>query len=283
MRLSGRYLQMLHYDRMSTPSIRAISSRDNPQYKQLRQIASSAQARKKNNQTLLDGIHLCEAWLRHKGSPLCCVVSESAQTHAEVKAILDTCISLACPVLLLSDPLFSPLSQVDNGIDLLFLIKTPQASVHPDLRGAAVLLDGVQDPGNLGSILRTAAAAGIPRVYCGASTVSAWSPKVLRAGMGAHFVLDVAENINLPALVAAAKVPVFATSSHTPYSLYEQDLKMPCGWLFGNEGRGVSEVLLDLCTRRLAIPQQTAVESLNVAASAAICLFEQRRQQSRAI
>ena len=280
---SGPCLQMLLPDRMSTPTIRAIRSRDNPQYTQLRQIASSAQARKKNNQTLLDGVHLCEAWLDHKGSPLYCVVSESAQSHAEVKAILDTCMSLGCTVLLLPDSLFAPLSQVENGIDLLFLIETPQASHHPDLSGAAVLLDGVQDPGNLGSILRTAAAAGIPRVVCGTNTVSAWSPKVLRAGMGAHFVLDVAENINLPALIAAAKVPVFATSSHTPYSLYEQDLKMPCAWLFGNEGRGVSESLLDLCTRRLAIPQETAVESLNVAASAAICLFEQRRQQGLVI
>ena len=272
-------MQKLYSDRMSTSSIRTISSRDNAQYKQLRQIASSAQARKKNNQTLLDGIHLCEAWLEHKGSPQCCVVSESAQIHAEVKAILDTCMALGCTVLLLPDPLFAPLSQVEHGIDLLFLIETPQASGHPDLSGAAVLLDGVQDPGNLGSILRTASAAGIPRVYCGTGTVLAWSPKVLRAGMGAHFAIEIFENIDLPALITAAKVPVFATSSHTPFSLYEQDLRMPCAWLFGNEGRGVSESLLERCTRRLSIPQNTAVESLNVAASAAICLFEQHRQQ----
>ena len=264
---------------MSIPSIRPISSRDNAQYKQLRQIASSAQARKKARQTLLDGIHLCQAWLAHKGSPLCCVVSESSHTDAEVKTILNACISLGCTVLLLPDTLFSPLSQVEHGVGLLFLIETPQAIGHPELHGAAVLLDGVQDPGNLGSILRTAAAAGIPRVYCGAGTVLAWSPKVLRAGMGAHFAIDILENVNLPALIVSAKVPVFATSSHTNFSLYEQDLRMPCAWLFGNEGRGVSESLLELCARRLSIPQHSAVESLNVAASAAICLFEQHRQQ----
>jgi TrmH family RNA methyltransferase len=98
--------------------------------------------------------------------------------------------------------------------------------------------------------------------------------------MGAHFVLDVVENVDLHALITTARVPVFATSSHTPFSLYAQDLTMPCAWLFGNEGHGVSESLLDLCTRRLSIPQNPSVESLNVAASAAICLFEQRRQQS---
>ena len=264
---------------MSSPAIRPISSRANAQYKQLRQIASSAQARKKAGQTLLDGIHLCQAWLEHKGSPLCCVVSESSHADAEVKTILNTCLSLGCPVLLLPDALFAPLSQVEHGVGLLFLIETPQAFDHPELNGAAVLLDGVQDPGNLGSILRTAAAAGIPRVYCGTGTVLAWSPKVLRAGMGAHFAIDIFENIDLPALIAEAKVSVFATSSHTPFSLYEQDLRMPCAWLFGNEGRGVSEPLLERCTRRLSIPQNTNVESLNVAASAAICLFEQHRQQ----
>ena len=264
---------------MSSPAIRPISSRDNAQYKQLRQIASSAQARKKAGQTLLDGIHLCQAWLEHKGSPLSCVVSESSHADAEVKTILNTCLSLGCPVLLLPDALFAPLSQVEHGIGLLFLIETPHVFDPPELDGAAVLLDGVQDPGNLGSILRTAAAAGIPRVYCGAGPVLAWSPKVLRAGMGAHVAIEIFENIHLPGLIAETKVPVFATSSHTPFSLYEQDLRMPCAWLFGNEGRGVAESLLALCTRRLSIPQNMAVESLNVAASAAICLFEQHRQQ----
>lgn len=265
---------------MSIPAIRTISSRDNAQYKQLRQIASSAQARKKVRQTLLDGIHLCQAWLEHKGSPLNCVVSESSHTDPEVKAILNDCVALGCAVLLLPDTLFAPLSQVEHGVGLLFLIETPQVFDHPALDGAAVLLDGVQDPGNLGSILRTAAAAGIPRVYCGTGTVLAWSPKVLRAGMGAHFAMEIFENINLSALIAAAKVPVFATSSHTRFSLYELDLRMSCAWLFGNEGRGVSESLLELCTQRLSIPQHPAVESLNVAASAAICLFEQHRQQA---
>lgn len=267
---------------MSIYATRTISSRDNPQYKHLRQIASSAQARKKSRQTLLDGIHLCRAWLEHKGSPVYCVVSESACTHPEVSNILDTCMSLKCAVLRLPDTLFSPLSQVENGVGLLFLIETPQAFDKAQLNDSAVLLDGVQDPGNLGSILRTAAAAGIPRVYCGVGTVSAWSPKVLRAGMGAHFAIEIFENIHLPALIAAANIPVFATSSHTPFSLYEQDLRMPCAWLFGNEGQGVSESLLELCTLRLSIPQHSAVESLNVAASAAICLFEQCRQRGSA-
>jgi len=262
--------------------IRTISSRENAQYKLLRQLASSAPARKKAGQTLLDGIHLCAAWLQHRGAPQMCIVSESAQAHAEVISILDACQSLSVSVLLMPDALFAPLSQVENGIGLLFVVETPTASGEPVLHDAALLLDGVQDPGNLGSILRTAAAAGIVQVYCGSSTVNAWSPKVLRAGMGAHFALDIAENIDLHSLIESASVPVLATSSHAEVSLYDLDLRLPCAWLFGNEGRGVSEILLALCSQRLSIPQRSAVESLNVAASAAICLFEQVRQQGKA-
>ena len=263
-------------------SIRTISSRENAQYKSLRQLASSALARKKSAQTVLDGIHLCSAWLQHRGAPVTCVVSESAQTQSEVAAIVEASLSLGAPVLRMPDALFAPLSQVENGVGLLFVIDTPKTSASAELTSAAVLLDGVQDPGNLGSILRTAAAAGISRVYCGSSTVLAWSPKVLRAGMGAHFVLDIAEHVDLHALISAACVPVLATSSHADVSLYDMDLRKPCAWLFGNEGRGVSDTLLALCTHRLSIPQRSTIESLNVAASAAVCLFEQVRQQGTA-
>lgn len=260
-------------------AVRLIRSRDNAQYKSLRLLATRAQARRKSAQTLLDGIHLCEAWLQHRGAPLSCVISERAQRHPEVVPLIDACDALGAPVIMLPDTLFAPLSQVEHGVGLLFVIETPSLAKPPALQTAAVLLEGVQDPGNLGSILRTAAAAGIPRVYCGIGTVFAWSPKVLRAGMGAHFVLEIAENVDLPALIASASVPVLATSSHAERSLYDLDLRPACAWLFGNEGRGVSDDLLELCTQRLSIPQQASVESLNVTASAAICLFEQRRQQ----
>lgn len=260
-------------------SLRSIQSRDNAQYKALRQLASNAQARKKSGRTLLEGIHLCDAWLQHRGAPLTCVVSDSAQTHPEVVTVIDACRSLQVPILLLPDALFSSLSQVDHGIGLLFVIDTPVSSAPELLAGAAVLLDGVQDPGNLGSILRTTAAAGIRLVCCGPGTVLAWSPKVLRAGMGAHFVLDIRENIDLQALVASATVPVFATGTQGATSLHAMDLRSPCAWLFGNEGRGIASSLLKRCTQQVYIPQQSTVESLNVAASAAICLFEQVRQQ----
>lgn len=259
-------------------SLQFITSRDNPQYKQLRQLATSAQARRKAGRTLLDGVHLCEAWLQHRGLPALCVAGEGARGNPEVAAVIERSGG-ACIVL--PDALFAPLSQVEHGIALLFVVDTPVSDAQATTRldTTAVLLDGLQDPGNLGSILRTAAAAGVPRVYCGQGGVAAWSPKVLRAGMGAHFVLDIVEDVDLAALMRNARVPVLATSLQADASLYDADLAAPAAWLFGQEGRGVSSDLLALATRRLIIPQQPQVESLNVAASVAICLFEQRRQQ----
>ena len=281
-------------------SLRSIQSRDNAQYKQLRQWASSAQARRKSGMTLLDGVHLCEAWLQHRGVPDLCVVAESALSHPEVAALVARCESNtnsnaksnsntnsyagAAECVLLPDALFTPLGQVEHGVGILFAVKVPDAAssghASPSLQSAALLLDSVQDPGNLGTILRTAAAAGIQEIYCGPGTAAAWSPKVLRAGMGAHFVLEITEDVDLVQLIQQASVPVYATQLDAAKTIYTADLRAPSAWLFGHEGQGVSEQLLALATERLTIPQSSQVESLNVAASVAICLFEQRRQQA---
>jgi RNA methyltransferase, TrmH family len=259
-------------------SLKAISSRDNPLYKELKHLATSSQARRRAQRTLLDGVHLCSAYLEQCGLPALCVVGESARSHPEVSALLARSAQAQCIVL--PDALYHALSQVEHGVDLLFVIDTPPAHPPGVLSGNAVLLDNLQDPGNLGSILRSAAAAGIASVYCSPGTVFAWSPKVLRAGMGAHFGLEIHEHVDLLALLEAASVPVLATSSHARTRLYDIDLRRPVAWLFGHEGQGVSEQLLALASHQVAIPHLGEMESLNVAASAAICLFEQVRQKT---
>ena len=259
-------------------SSKAVTSRDNPQYKQLRQLATSAQARRKQGKTLLDGVHLCDAWLQHRGAPELCVFADGALSHSEVSVIVGRCKDMGVDCLQLPDALYSSLSQVEHGVALLFVVPVPLAKAVTAIEVSTILLDGLQDPGNLGSILRSAAAAGIRQVICGEGTVAAWSPKVLRAGMGAHFVLDIIEQADLGSWMAAATVPVYATSSHASATIYETSLAAPCAWLFGHEGSGVSAELLGRVTKALAIPQQSGVESMNVAAAAAVCLFEQRRQ-----
>lgn len=260
--------------------MKSITSRDNPLYKELKLLASSSQARRKAGRTLLDGVHLCEVYLDQVGPPALCVASESARQLQEVDVLLRGCDSRRVQCILLPDALYQALSQVENGVGVLFVVDTPKVEMPSRLDRSAVLLDNLQDPGNMGSILRSAAAAGIEHVFCSKGTVFAWSPKVLRAGMGAHFLLNIFESADLQALLADARVPVLATSSHASHRVFDIDLNRPVAWLFGHEGQGVSAELLACATHQVAIPHLGKVESLNVAASAAICFFEQVRQKS---
>ena len=261
--------------------MKTISSRDNAFYKDLKQLATSSQARRKAGRTLLDGVHLCQAWLELSGMPEHCVVAEGALANPEVQDIVRRVEGGRAPVTALPDALFNAVSQVEHGVHLLFVVATPQPRRPAALDAAAVLLDGVQDPGNVGSILRSAGAAGIKQVYCSPGTAFCWSPKVLRAAMGAHFILDIFENVELAPLVQTAQVPVLATTGYASEQLWDVDLRQPVALLQVHEGQGVSDDLLRLATRRDAIPHAGKVESLNVAACAAVCFFETARQQRR--
>jgi RNA methyltransferase, TrmH family len=238
---------------------------------------------------LLDGVHLCQSYLQRANgkasalSPLAyCVFAESSLAHAEVSDIVARCESNGVQCISLPDALYQALSQVEHGVGILFVVETPVVELPAALNRSAVVLDHLQDPGNLGSILRSAAAAGITHVYCSEGTVAAWSPKVLRAGMGAHFMLEIVENVDLTSALSTATIPILATSSHTTQTIYQADLNQEIIWLFGHEGQGVDAALMALASATVTIPQRPEIESLNVAASAAICFFEQVRQQLKA-
>lgn len=260
--------------------MKQITSRENSLYKELKLLATSSQVRRKAGRTLLDGVHLCEAYQQHLGAPELCIVSDAALNDREVSKLLELCESQHIQCISLPANLYQAISQVEHGVGIMFLVNTPSPVLPENISENSVALDGLQDPGNLGSILRSAAAAGIKNVFCSSGTVFAWSPKVMRAGMGAHFLLNIFENIDLEVVLKNASIPVLSTSSHTKTTIYQADLAQPLIWLFGHEGQGVSDSLMALADMTVTIPQQAAIESLNVAASAAICFFEQVRQQS---
>lgn len=256
-----------------------ITSKDNAFFKHLKQLAHSSQQRRRAGNALLEGIHLADAHLDACGQPLHCVVSESALDSAGVQDVLARVDSerLIC----LPEALFHGLSTVVNGIDLLFVVTVPTGRLPEHQSTDCVILDAVQDAGNVGSILRSAAAAGIPDVYCTAGTALCWSAKVLRAGMGAHFLLNIVEHCTFEGLAPRLSGQILATTSHADQTIYQQDLTQPVAWIFGNEGAGVSEPWMSVVTHPVKIPQPGGMESLNVAASAAVCLFEAVRQRSR--
>lgn len=256
--------------------MKRIVSRDNPGYRDLLRLAGSARERRRQGASLIEGVHLCEAWFERHGSPRQAVVSEAGARHPEVRALL---ARLAQEPVLLADGLFTALSAVEHGVGLAFVIETPRPALPERIDDDCVYLDRLQDPGNVGTLLRTCAAVGVGRVVTAPGTAWCWSPKVLRAGMGAHFHLEVHESVEWEAFVARLRVPVFAASADGARTLFALDLRAPCAWVFGQEGEGLSARLLEAASLRVAIPQSAAVESLNVGVAAAVCLYEQLRQR----
>ncbi|MGH7217997.1 MAG: TrmH family RNA methyltransferase [Candidatus Microsaccharimonas sp.] len=256
-----------------------ITSAHNQLFKRFKQLATQAKARRADGQTIFEGVHVCESYLNSGQQPRYCIVSDSAQQDPEVTKLIFR-LDDHTPIVNLADSLFHSMSSVEQGVGVAFVVAIPEPIDTPALAGDALLIDAVQDPGNLGALLRTAAAAGVKDVYLSEGSASAWAPKTIRAGMGAHMGMNIYERVQLNELVKSASVPVRATSLQATESLYQKDLTVPTAWIMGNEGAGVSDELIALCgDNAVSIPQDEAVESLNVAAAAAVCLFEQRRQR----
>jgi len=253
-----------------------IASEDNPRFKALRRLLELSRERKRQGMSLLDGIHLVAAYRDHIGLPEQIVVSASGLENPEIRTLLEALEPLR--PLVLSDALFRQLSTVETPTGVLAAIKTPRAHAVPADLDACAMLEDIQDPGNLGSILRTAAAAGFKHVFLSKGSVHAWSPRVLRAGMGAHFVLQIHEQSDLPAVARAFGGKVIAVSQRATKSVFDVDLTGSVALMFGNEGAGLSRTLIDIAHESVAIPMPGRVESLNVAAAAAVCLLERVRQ-----
>ena len=263
---------------MPNANLKLIRSRDNPRFKALRQLATSTRERRKAGLALLDGMHLIAAYRASGGVPQQLILSESGAANMEAARLAGGVAGES--VLLLGDSLFNEIAQVATPTGIVALIRTPQAGPLPAKLGDCVMLENIQDAGNLGSILRSTAAAGISTVLLSRGCAFAWSPKVLRAGMGAHFSLDIHDNADLQEAASRLSGRLICANSHAELSLYQTDLRGPLAWAFGNEGSGLSTELSAAATAQARIPMPGGAESLNVAAAAAICLFEQVRQRN---
>lgn len=246
-----------------------ITSRDNPLVKSIRRLAQDSSAYRKAGQFWLEGDHLCRAAVQRGVRPLQIILTESFwhEQGAEWAPHRDQLI-------VMPDALFATLSGLESPARMGFVVAwSDQAAVLPD--APTVILDRLQDAGNVGAILRCASAFGYRQVLAIKGTAALWSPKVLRAGMGAHFGLHLVESASVTD-VAALTVPVLTTSSHDGSFLHELlkngQLQPQCAWLFGHEGQGVSETLMSRAHQMVRIAQPGGEESLNVATAAAICL-----------
>lgn len=251
-------------------------SAENARFKALLKLAHSSRERRRSGLSLLDGMHLVCAYRDCIGLPEQIAVSVTASERQDIQELLLTLQSQE--VLLLTDELFGALSTVETPTGIVAAVKTPRPSVIPRQIECCVMLEDIQDPGNLGSILRSTAGAGIKQIFLSKGTVHAWSPRVLRAGMGAHFMLQIYEQTDLLALTRSFGGKVIATGQHAKKAIFNVDLAGRVALVFGNEGAGLSQALVDAADEIVAVPMPGKIESLNVAATAAICLFERVRQ-----
>lgn len=267
--------------------MKTIVSRDNPTLKSLRALLTDARKQRASGRAVLEGPHLLAAALDHEVRPDLVVVCEGARTNVEVTGLLARVGKVE--TLCVPDPLFRSLSELAAPVGILARIAVPLKAADPAgavpsaptfmPTGDCLLLDAVQDAGNVGTLLRTAAAAGVRDVLLGPGCAGPWTPRVLRAAQGAHFGLRIREQVDLAAFLDEYAGTAVAAVAHDGRPLYALDFAGPTAWLFGNEGAGLSPGLVALAQRRATIPLAPGCESLNVAAAAAVCLFEMRRQR----
>lgn len=252
-----------------------LESRDNPKIKHLRGLIEQNTYRKKQGQTVLEGTHLALAWLEKDRMIKSIFTTEHALEHPDFEEIFSQYTGI---VFVLSESLYKDISTLGTTLPCLAVVDLPSSAQALNFTEDTLILENVQDPGNVGTLLRSAAAAGIEQIVCTKGSASLWSPRVLRAGMGAHFSLFTYENVELEDILTQFKIPVYVTSSHEAESLYSKNFRKQCVWILGNEGQGVSDFALKHA-EAVSIPQPGGQESLNVAVAGSICFFEMVRQR----
>lgn len=253
-----------------------VTSRDNPLLAKLRKLVQQPTAYRKLGEYWLEGDHLCEAAIARGVRPDWAVITDEAWAQPRWAALARQ----AQRVVRVPAALFATVSAVESPVGLGFLL-AHRAAERPLANADTVVLDRLQDAGNVGTILRSAAAFGVRQVLALKGTAALWSPKVLRAGMGAHFSLRLVEQV-APDALGALGVPLVATSSHAERAVCDVALPTPCAWLLGHEGQGVASELLARCAVTVSIPQPGGEESLNVGVAASVCLYEAMRQRRTA-
>ena len=255
-----------------------ITSRNNPRLSEAGDLVSSSRDRRKSGRCVLEGEHLIGVYLDRVGVPETLIVVDDRHDDPRFRAL----IARVPPhdVLVVSAAIFGEISTLPPAVGALAVIVTP-AQALPDAGRFHLLVEDVQDPGNVGAMLRTAAAAGVEQVLLSKHCAFAWSPKVLRAGQGAHFLTTIVEDVDLVAWSRAFRASgrVMATVANGGSDLYAETMAGRVAIAVGNEGAGLSTALLAEAHARITIPMPGGAESLNAAAAAAVVLFECVRQR----
>ena len=257
--------------------MKAVTSRANPAVKAMAKLVASTAERRRAGLSVLEGTHLVAAFLDSGREPATLVVSNSGAAHPEVARLVHRVEESLVTVV--TDSIYQSLSTVEAPVGVMAAVATPSSKRVPVDAPLCLLLEDIQDPGNVGTLIRSAAAAGAGHVLLSATCAFAWSPKVLRAGQGAHFALNIVESADLVPFIEGYKGISVALASRGSKSLLALDLTGPTAIVIGNEGAGLSQRVLGAASARAAIPMPGRIESLNAAVAGSIALFEVVRQR----
>jgi TrmH family RNA methyltransferase len=258
--------------------MKSVTSRANPAVKAMAKLVASTAERKRTGLSVLEGPHLVAAFLDSGRTLDAMMVSRSAMDDAQVAKLVARAGSTEVTVV--ADGVFDSVSTVKEPFGIMAAARTPEGqAVAPDA-SLCLLLEDIQDPGNVGTLIRSAAGAGAGHVLLSATCAFAWSPKVLRAGQGAHFALNIVERVDLVAFVEGYRGISVALAARGTKTLHALDLAGPVAIVVGNEGAGLSQALLGAATVHAAIPMTGRIESLNAGVAGSIALFEVVRQRS---
>ncbi len=263
-------------------ALKSITSRDNAVVKRFAALSRSAPARKRDGKCLLEGEHLAQSYVAHVGTLDILAIRDDGGAMSSTQAAL---ARSAQEVVVVAASIFDSLSTLSSPSGVLAIAATP-SPVAPATQGQVLALDEVQDPGNVGTLIRTAAAAGIAQVWLSPGCAFAWSVKTLRAAQGAHFHVSVIEQVNLPAALARFQGERWATLPRSvgevaTISLYDATATGDTALVLSNEGHGLSPAIYPALTHGVRIPMMAGIESLNVATAGAIVLFELLRQRGQ--
>jgi len=257
-----------------------LTSTHNPRVSAVRNLLDHRRAREDSRRFVVEGVRLVEAALDAGARPVEAFYTAELAATPRGAALLAR-LRAAGEAIEVNDHVLRALSDTQTPQGVVAVVPFLDWPSFPSRQGALLVLvvDGVRDPGNLGSLLRGAAAAGVDRVLLAPGGVDLYNPKVVRAGMGAHFALPVA-SLDWAALAAqVAGLAVRAATTQAPLAYDQADWTAPSALIVGGEADGVSEAGLRLARETVAIPMRPGVESLNAAMAGAVILFEAARQR----
>ncbi len=259
-----------------------ISSPQNQHVQLMRSLATQSKARRKEQAFLAEGARLVEDGLRTGFVPRLVAYKESLSQRASETLDFAWAVKqdhkAGFPILQIEDRLFDELTDTEASQGIMAVFDIPETQL-PEEPNFLLLLDQVRDPGNMGTILRSAEAAGVQGVFLLPGTTDPWAPKVTRSAMGSHFRLPIL-NWGIEALEALViDMHVFYADMDGEVSLWQADFTRKTALLIGGEAKGASETGLKLAQKTLRIPMAGGTESLNAAVSAALLMFEVARQR----